>query len=64
VVGNSSLPAAAGLGLEPVDEINHVIEATTRTRSDAATGDGDREMGLASAGRDSVTMPGVRRSRF
>jgi hypothetical protein len=29
VLGNPALPSIAGLGLEPVDEIDHVIEAAT-----------------------------------
>ena len=29
VIGNPALPAVAGLGVEPVDEIDHVIEAST-----------------------------------
>jgi hypothetical protein len=29
VIGEPALPCVAGLGLEPVDEIDHVVEATT-----------------------------------
>jgi hypothetical protein len=50
VVGNPPLSAAAGLGLEPVDEIDHVIEPAAGARSNAASGDGDRQMGFAGAG--------------
>ena len=59
-----ALPSVAGLGLEPVDEVDDVVEAAASAGSDAASGDGDGQMGFAGAGRDSVTMPGVRRSRF
>jgi hypothetical protein len=64
VIGESSLAAIAGLGFEPVDEIDDVVEPAAGTNADAASGNRDGEVGLASAGGDSVTMPGVRRSRF
>ena len=37
VVGEPALPAVAGLGLEPVDEIDHVVEPSANTGSDAAS---------------------------
>jgi hypothetical protein len=64
MLGNATLPSVAGLDLEAVDEVDDVVEAPTGTGSDAASGNGDGEMGFAGAGRDSVTMPGVRGSRF
>ena len=62
VIGEPALSCIAGLGLEPVDEIDDVIEPATCAGSDAAAGNGDRQVRLAGAGRTSVTMPGVRRS--
>ena len=58
---DTTLPAVAGLDLEPVDEVDHVVEATTGTGSDAASGDGDSHMRFAGAGaadQDGVTMLG------
>jgi hypothetical protein len=46
-IGKLTLPAVASLGLEPVDEIDHVIEPTASSGANAASGDGDRKMGLA-----------------
>jgi len=59
VIGDPALAAVAGLGLEPVDEIDHVVEPPADTGPDAAPGDGDGQMGLAGAGRASVMLPGV-----
>jgi hypothetical protein len=64
MIGEASLPAVAGLGLQPIDEIDDVVEPSAGAGTDAASRNGDGKMGLAGAGRDSVTMPGVRRSRF
>jgi len=50
VVGKPALASIAGLGLEPIDEIDNVVEPATGTRSNAASGDGDCKMGLAGAG--------------
>ena len=50
VIGNPALPAIAGLSLEPIDEIDHVIEAATRAGPDAAAGNCDRQVGLAGGG--------------
>jgi hypothetical protein len=38
-----------GLGLEPVDEIDHIVEPTAGCVMDAASGDGNRKVGLAGA---------------
>jgi hypothetical protein len=40
----------ASLGLEPVDEIDHIVEPAAGAGSDAASGDGDRKVDLAGAG--------------
>src|SRR3979490_1087863 len=50
VVGEPALAAGAGLGLEPVDEIDHVVEPAAGTATDAASGDGNGQMGLAGTG--------------
>src|SRR5205807_4320030 len=61
LIREPTLAAAAGLGLEPVDEIDHVVEAATRAGSDAAAGNCDRQMGLAGAGpanQDGIALLG------
>ena len=61
MIGEPALPCVAGLGLEPVDEIDDVIEPATCAGSDAASGNGDRQMGLAGAGatdQDGVALLG------
>src|SRR5467141_3994311 len=45
-----ALPPIAGLGLEPVNEVDHVVEPAARARSDTASGNGDGEVALAGAG--------------
>jgi hypothetical protein len=50
MIGETTLPSIAGLGLEPVDEIDHVVEPTARAGSDAGSRNGDGKMGLAGAG--------------
>src|ERR1700704_6290062 len=51
VVGEPALAAGASFGLEPVDEIDHVVEPAAGTATDAASGDGDGQVGLAGTGR-------------
>src|SRR5262245_24647619 len=48
--GEPALASVAGPGLEAVDEVDHVVEATTGTGSDAASGDGNGQVGFAGAG--------------
>ena len=50
VVGNPALSAASALGLKAVDEIDDVIEAATGAGADAASRDGNGEVGLAGSG--------------
>ena len=47
VIGEPALPAVAGLGLEPVDEIDHVVEPAAGAAADAASGNRDGQVGLA-----------------
>src|SRR5690606_4241826 len=49
VIGNAALPAGAGLGLEPVDQVYDVEEAAACAVADEGPGNGDRQMRLASA---------------
>src|SRR5437773_9385294 len=49
MLGDTALPSVAGLGLEPVDEVDYVVKATAGTGSNAASGNGDGHMGLAGA---------------
>jgi hypothetical protein len=49
MLGDTTLPSVAGLDLEAVDKVDHIVEAATGTGSDAASGDCDSQMGLASA---------------
>ena len=61
VIGQSSLFAAAGLGLEPVHQIDDVVEAAAGAAADERTGNGDGEMGLAGSGaadEDHVALVG------
>jgi hypothetical protein len=61
VIGEPTLPSIAGLSLEPIDEIDHVVEPTACAGTDAVSGDGDGKMRLAGAGpadQDDVTLLG------
>ena len=44
------MSAVAGLSLEPIDEIHHVVEAAASAGADAASGDGDGKVSFAGAG--------------
>ena len=50
VISEPTLPSITGLGLEPVDEIDDVVEASSGAIADTASRDGDGQMGLASPG--------------
>src|SRR6202167_447419 len=50
LIGNPTLPSIASLGLEPVDEIDHVAEPATGAGADATSVDSNGQMGLAGAG--------------
>ena len=50
MLGEPPLPSVAGLDLQTVDEIDNVVEAPAGTGTNAASGDGDSQMGLAGAG--------------
>ena len=50
LIGDPTLPSVTGLGLKPVDEIDHVVKPSTDAGADAASGDGNGQMGLASTG--------------
>src|SRR5206468_11102795 len=50
MLGDTSLPSVAGLDLQAVDEVDHVVEAAAGTGSDAASGNSDGQMGLAGTG--------------
>lgn len=50
MLGEPSLPSVAGLGLEAIDEVDYVEEAAAGTGSDAASGDGNGQVGFACAG--------------
>ena len=52
-----ALASIAGLGLEPVDQIDDIVEPAAGAGADAASDDGDREVGLAGAGRPSALRP-------
>jgi hypothetical protein len=56
VFGKAALPGVAGLGLEPIDEIDHVVEPAAGAGSNAASGNrktsaGNRSLPLNSDGR-------------
>src|SRR3954452_6793423 len=50
MIGEPALASIAGLGLEPIDEIDDVVEPAPGAGSDAASSDSDGEMGLSGAG--------------
>ena len=50
MLGDTTLASVAGLDLQAVDEVDHVVEAAASAGSDAASGNGDGQMGLAGAG--------------
>jgi hypothetical protein len=61
VIGQPPLFAATGLGLEPVHEIDNVVEAAAGAAADESTCDGDGEVGLAGSGaadEDHVALVG------
>jgi hypothetical protein len=49
VLSEPALTSVAGLDLEAIDEVDHVIEAAAGAGSDAASGDCDGKMRLAGA---------------
>src|ERR1700733_213278 len=49
LIGDPTLPSVTGLDLEPVDEIDHIVEPATGSGADAASGNGNGQMGFAGA---------------
>ena len=47
LIGDPTLPSVTGLDLEPVDEIDDVVEPATGSGADAASGDGNGQTGFA-----------------
>src|SRR6516165_903189 len=47
--GEPALSAVAGLGLETIDEVDDIVEASSGAIADTASRDGDGQMGLAGA---------------
>ena len=47
LISDPTLPSVTGLNLEPVDEIDYVVEPATGAGADAASGKGYGEMSLA-----------------
>src|SRR5258705_624180 len=59
MLGNTALPSVAGLDLQAVDEVDHVVEAPASAGSNAASGNGDGQMGLAGAAdQNSIALLG------
>ena len=50
MIGETALASIADLGLEPVDEIDHIVEPAAGAAADAASNNGNGKMGLAGAG--------------
>ena len=44
IVGQTSLPASAGLTFQPVDQVDDGVKAAPGAAADAGAGDGDGEM--------------------
>jgi hypothetical protein len=64
MIGEPALTPVAGFGVEPVDQIDDVEEASAGTAANAGASDADRKVSLAGARGSSVILPGVRRPRF
>jgi Resolvase, N terminal domain len=60
MIGDPALPTVAGLGFEPIDEIDDIVEPATGAGADAASRDGDGKMRFAGSGRSSDILPGIR----
>src|ERR1700742_1351692 len=61
MIGETALASIADLGLEPIDEMDHVVEPAAGAAADAASNNGDGKMGLAGAGpadQDDVAVLG------
>src|SRR5262245_52099946 len=50
VICEAALTSVARLGLKSINEIDHVVEPTAGAGSDAASGNGDGQVGLAGPG--------------
>src|SRR5947209_14170412 len=50
MLSKTALPSITSLGLEPVDEIDDVVEPAARAGADAASGNRDGKMAFAGAG--------------
>ncbi|MCP1749137.1 hypothetical protein AB7M66_000062 [Bradyrhizobium japonicum] len=50
MLGEPSLPTVAGFGLEPVDEVDDVVEASSSAIADATSGDGNGQVCFACTG--------------
>jgi hypothetical protein len=60
MIGDPALAAVAGLGLEAIDKIDDIVEPAARAGTNAATRNGDGEIGLPGSGRSSDILPGIR----
>jgi hypothetical protein len=49
MISEPTLSCVAGLGLEPVDEIDHIVETAAGAGANAASRNGNGQVGLASA---------------
>src|SRR3954471_13737504 len=50
MIGEPSLASIASLGLEPIDEIDHIVEPAAGAGADTASSNSNGEMSLAGAG--------------
>ena len=57
MIGEPALTSVPRFGLEAIDQIDHVLEAAARTGADAASGNGDSQMGLPVPVPPTRTMP-------
>src|SRR6266446_2103852 len=65
MISKPTLSSVAGLGLEPVDEIDHVVESAASAAEDAASGDGELVLDrprllLADLGVEQITDDALR----
>ena len=59
VVREAARLAAAGLGLEPVDQVDDIEEPATGAGPDERPGDADGQVRLAGSGRSRDILPGI-----
>ena len=63
VISKTALAAGAGFGFQPIDQIDDIVEAATRTAADTGASNGNGEMAFAGSGRSRDILPGIRTAK-